>query len=406
MKLTGVLVSVSIILFSACGGGGGGSSSGSSGVITSPGVFSSASIFNADVLTVTLAESSDDIYVGGEFTAYNGTSSSRVIRLNSDGSIDAGFAVGTGFNNIVRSIAVATDGSGDIYVGGDFSAYNGTNSSRIIRLNSDGSIDAGFNVGTGFDGRVRSIVVATDGSGDIYAGGEFDVYNATNSSRVIRLNSDGSIDAGFDVGTGFDNSITSIAIATDGSGDIYTGGSFTSYRGNARNRIARVNRDGSNDAGFDVGAGFDSVVTSIAVATDGSGDIFAGGFFTSYRGNARNRIARINSDSSNDAGFNVGTGFDRAVNSIVVATDGSGAIFVAGFFTSYRGDVRNQIVRIHSDGANDANFNVGTGFNGAARSIAVARDGSGDLFSGGSFTSYNGTDVGYLGRLDSVGQLR
>jgi hypothetical protein len=48
-------------------------------------------------------------------------------------------------------------------VGGLFTSYNGTTSNRIIRLNSDGSVDSSFNIGTGvsggspFDGNVQFI---------------------------------------------------------------------------------------------------------------------------------------------------------------------------------------------------------------------------------------------------------
>ena len=49
------------------------------------------------------------------------------------------FDIGTGFDNTVRVIDIQPDGK--ILVGGDFTKYNGTTSNRIIRLNSSGSID-------------------------------------------------------------------------------------------------------------------------------------------------------------------------------------------------------------------------------------------------------------------------
>ncbi|MBV1916246.1 MAG: hypothetical protein KUG72_12730, partial [Pseudomonadales bacterium] len=378
------------------GSGGGGTST----------LFSSASIFNGQVFAVTLAEDSNDIYVGGEFTAYNGTNVNRIIRLNSDGSIDTDFDIGTGFNGRVHSIATAKDGSGDIYVGGKLTTYNGTNINHIIRLNSAGSIDTGFDVGTGFNGFVASIAVATDGSGDIYVGGSFTAYRGIAREFITRINSDGSNDASFDDGSGFNGFVNSIAVATDSSGDIYVGGLFTTYRGNAREYITRINSDGSNDASFDDGSGFNGFVNSIAVATDGSGDIYVGGGFSIYRGNAREYITRINSDGSNDASFDDGTGFNTSVSSIAVATDGSGDIFAGGGFITYRSIARNRLVRIKDDGADDTNFGIGTGFNSPVNSIAVATDGSGVIFVGGLFTSYDGTDVGYFARLDSLGQLR
>ena len=49
------------------------------------------------------------------------------------------FNIGTGFNGIVYTIYIQPDGK--ILVGGDFTTYNGTTSNRIIRLNSNGSIE-------------------------------------------------------------------------------------------------------------------------------------------------------------------------------------------------------------------------------------------------------------------------
>ena len=75
MKFTNWIVLISMVLLSACGND-------SDGDNPSPGTFSSAtSLFDDTIFTVTLAENSDDIYVGGSFTTYNGTSSGRIIRL-------------------------------------------------------------------------------------------------------------------------------------------------------------------------------------------------------------------------------------------------------------------------------------------------------------------------------------
>ena len=112
---------------------------------------------------------------GGTFTTYNGTTGlNRILRLNSDGTRDTGFNIGTGFNLVVNAITPATDGSGDVYVVGDFTSYKGTTGlNRILRLNSDGTRDTGFNIGTGFNLAVNNIAPANDGSGDVYVGGDF-----------------------------------------------------------------------------------------------------------------------------------------------------------------------------------------------------------------------------------------
>ncbi|MCH8105087.1 MAG: delta-60 repeat domain-containing protein [Proteobacteria bacterium] len=86
---------------------------------------------------------------------------------------------------------VATDGSGDVYVGGTFSDYNGTATKSIVRLNSDGSIDTGFVTGSGYTPTPRSIALATDGNGDVYMGGSFTHYNGSSVDFLTRLTAGG-----------------------------------------------------------------------------------------------------------------------------------------------------------------------------------------------------------------------
>src|SRR6266545_2927418 len=62
------------------------------------------------------------------------------------------FNQGSGFNGPVGSIVLAQDGSGDIYVGGEFTTYKGTLANRLIRLHPDGTVAQTF--GQGFDGIV------------------------------------------------------------------------------------------------------------------------------------------------------------------------------------------------------------------------------------------------------------
>jgi hypothetical protein len=172
--------------------------------------------------------------------------------------MDTAFAVGTGFEtvdttqpdwvdlyNAVYSISPAMDGSGDLYVGGDFNTYNGITSNHIIRLNSDGTVDTAFEIGSGFDEPVSSIISTSDGSGDLYVGGEFTRYNGIESNHIIRLNSDGTVDTAFALGSGFNAPVNTLSLATDGSGDLFVGGAFTSYQSSTVDRIARLNPDGS-----------------------------------------------------------------------------------------------------------------------------------------------------------------
>ena len=106
----------------------------------------------------------------------------------------------------------------------------------IARLNSDVSMDTGFITESGFVGRGAFITPATDGSGDIYT-------DSNVVGDIVRLNEDGSRDVDFARG-GFSSSPSSVALAIDGSNDVYVGGRFTSYKLTPVARMVRITARG------------------------------------------------------------------------------------------------------------------------------------------------------------------
>jgi hypothetical protein len=132
-----------------------------------------------------------------------------VVRLNVNGTNDGGFD-GSDFDARIQTIVLAGDMTGDIYVGGGFSSYNGLPANGIIRLAySDGSRSPGFNIniGDGFTydandpastGSVQAIARAETGT-DIYAGGSFAYYDGSRSNGIARLNDNGTLDKGFSI---------------------------------------------------------------------------------------------------------------------------------------------------------------------------------------------------------------
>lgn len=97
------------------------------------------------------------ILIGGTaLTTYNNNSEKGLMRFNVDGYKDPTFTVtGTGFAGINASYnyyptAITSQPDGKIIVGGVFTKYNGISQNGLIRLNSDGTKDTTFNIGTGF----------------------------------------------------------------------------------------------------------------------------------------------------------------------------------------------------------------------------------------------------------------
>ncbi len=331
--------------------------------------------FNNRVYTVA-TQNDDKVLVGGDFTLYQGSNFNHLIRINEDGSPDLSFDTGTGFNNRVYKIAVQSDGR--IVAGGMFTSYNGTSSNRVIRLNPDGSRDTSFDVGSGLNNFIYDLVIQDDGR--IVAGGDFSNYNGTSSNRVIRLNPDGSRDVSFDVGSGFNGRVRSVDIQDDGK--ILVGGDFSTYQGVSANYIIRLNSDGSRDTTFDIGSGFDNLTYSVKQKNDGK--IIVGGQFSQYNGASHSRLVQLNSNGSIDSSFDVGGSFNDRVMSISVQEDDK--IVVGGIFSSFDGSSANRIIRLNTNGSQDSSFDFGVGFDDRVYVTFIRNNGK--ILAGGDFTTY------------------
>lgn len=341
---------------------------------------------NAFIQTIAI-QNDGKILIGGYFTSYGGVQINRIARLNSDGSLDTTFNIGTGLDNAVLSIAIQNDGK--IILSGWFTSFNGTSINRIARLNSDGSIDATFNPGSAANGIIRSCQIQNDGQ--IIIAGHFTSFNGTQITRIARLNVDGSLDLSFNPGSGANDQIWTCCIQNDGK--IIVVGDFLYFNGLPINRITRLNPNGSLDPNFNTGAGANSIIMACPVQNDGK--IVVAGNFTSFNGIPSNYITRINPNGSQDIIFNSGSGASDLIMTSQIQSDGK--IIIGGSFTSYNGIPRNLLARLNSDGSLDFTFNPGLGADFNIYSSAIQNDGK--ILIGGDFNSYNGFSRNKIARV-------
>lgn len=319
----------------------------------------------------------------------------RVAALLADGRLDTGFASGTGANGTVRARLLQPDGQ--LVIGGEFTSYNGSNRSRIARLNPDGSLDSSFNPGTGANGVVHAI--ARQSNGALIIAGEFTSYNGSSRTRVARVLGNATLDTTFDAGVTLNGPVYAAAVQSDGS--ILLAGNFTAIQGSPRNRLVRLTPSGSVDTSFDLNLpGPDDAVRAIALQSDGN--ILIGGDFANVNGTPRARIARlIGANGTLDLSFDPGSGASASVRALTLRTDGS--IWVAGDFTSYNGTNRNRIALLSSAGSLNGTFDPGSGPNASV--LAVTEQPDGKLLIAGEFTSVSGSARAYVARLLATGAL-
>lgn len=351
--------------------------------------------FDGTVRTLSL-QNDGKLVVGGEFLNYNGITSTYLCRLQTDGSKDVGFNLGTGFNGKIHASVIQADGK--IIVAGAFTTYNGISAGRLVRLNIDGSRDVSFDTTNAVSsGTVYGLALQTDGK--LLVVGSFTKYNGTTANRIVRLNPNGELDASFVTGTAATSTIDDVVIAPDGK--IILLGTFSSFNGNSNySKLVRLNTDGSIDSAFSIGTGFDDAIEAIAVQSDGK--IIVGGSFLNYNGSSHHRIVRLNINGGVDSSFLSGSGFDEGVVQVIQVV-ANGILVGGNFSNSYKTSGVNRLVLLNFNGTLDSNFNIGEG--PATASIYSLAESSDSFFVGGSFSVFDDLKQGKLAKISTTGEL-
>jgi uncharacterized delta-60 repeat protein len=337
---------------------------------------------NAVIRTVAL-QADGKIIIAGSFTTFNGQTVRRIVRLNSDGSIDATFSTIVNFTNQIEDITLQPDGK--ILVGGIFTV----SSSKLVRLNSDGTLDIAF---SGFTSAVRKIVYTA--SGKILVGGD----SGAAGRPITRINSDGTADGSFNPGSTPGSSVWEIVVQSDGK--IVLGGGFDNFNGTPTDAIARINDNGSFDTAFDYLTGTPSFLAVDALVAQPDGKILASYYFEDNTGNF-SRVARFNSNATIDATFTTGNAEAFLIADINLLGDGK--MLVGGAFISYNNQTRLRLIKLNSDGTLDNAFNPSVSVMGIV--YAIKRQADGKMIIGGDFDYVNGIRKGGIARLNPDGTL-
>lgn len=322
------------------------------------------------------------------------TDPAMIVRIDKNGILD------TSFNPIESSICSFAFGANDLYttnvLADDSFVWGGVLQGTPVfnKFIYDGTTyvpDLSFtpvfgpNTGAYY---VKCSAIQTDNK--ILVGGNFNTLNGNPLVNFARLNANGTPDAAFNanMGVGFNGPVNTVKVQADGK--IIVGGGFTTFKGNLRTGLVRLNADGTEDTAFytNLGTGFDSAIYAVAIQNDGK--ILVGGDFGDLDGNTRNNLVRLNADGTEDAAFytNLGTSFTGPVNTVMVHSDGG--IVVGGSFTSFNGNGVASIVKLSSAGIEDVTFSGNAGF-GFDNSVNVIKElPTENLGVGGLFASYNG----------------
>lgn len=350
------------------------------------------------------------LIVVGSFTSYNGITVGRIVRLLPNGNIDNSFnSGGSGFNGIVESIALQSNGK--IIVGGRFTTYNGSSTinSRLVRLNVSGTIDNTFATSgyTWISGQERInkvlvIPVGISGTDKIYIAGNFTDISSNSRNRIARLNSNGTIDTTFNPGTGFNglgqDLVKTIAIQTDGK--VLAGGSFTIFDGQQIGKIIRLLDTGSADVTNFLVNGFinNSNISVYSIAIQNDGKILIGGNFTFYNSSPLIKVGRFDTNCVEDTSFNTNSNNLQLDNDVKTILFNSGEIYLGGNFLNF-----SKILRLNLDGSLNETIPSQSGFNYTVYKLIF--DSTNKLVVGGDFSFYNSVSSRKIARLENSNWL-
>ena len=326
-----------------------------------------------------------DIVAGGDFTALVGVSPVPYVgRLRPDGSFDRSFNVGSGPNGPVRAVAVQPDGK--VVVGGLFTSVAGAPRAYLARLNVDGTLDTNFNRGIGFNGGINALVLQPDGK--VLVAGDFTSAYGVARAGVARVLTNGTVDAAFVPGAGAIGSARALALQPDGK--VLLGGDFTNFNNLRCDHLVRLTTNGAVDATFTLTNGTDAGIETISL--DALGRVLIGGRFTlAAAGTVSTRLARLLANGLVDPSLNWGGstgGADDTVKATLV--DPAGQLLVGGAFTALDGLARNRLARLNgSNGALDPTINFGTGANNFVNAVRL-QDSDGKMVVAGGFTQFSG----------------
>ena len=341
--------------------------------------------------------------------------------LNPAGSVDLTTLNGTGFNNVVDSLALQPDGS--VLAGGAFSFFNQYPFNYVARLTPAGNFDSTFLFDqAGANGTVYQVLSQSPRpgqlNGPIVMAGSFTQVDNVTRGGIARLNLDGSIDETFNPGSGADSSVFTMAqaflptaVSNQFATYYYIGGNFANFDGVPAGGIVRLNGStnafgyqGNVDPNFNPGQGVTGSNAIVhALAVQANQQVIVGGDFTSFDGVTYNHLVRLNPDGSVDSTFNPDTGSNLWGSVRAIAVQPDGRILIGGLFTNVDGSNYNYLARLNTDGSLDTNFNAGIGGNNSV--LALAIDSQQRILVGGEFSTFSGVTRSGITRLNSDGTV-
>jgi hypothetical protein len=269
--------------------------------------------------------------------------------------------------------AAVVDGSGNLYIGGNFTLVGNTLANRIAKWNGT----TWSPLGSGMDDRVQALAVS---GGDLYAGGWFTTAGGNPATNIAKWN--GSTWS--PLGSGMNGLVFALAVSGN---DLFAGGYFTMAGGSAVANIAKWNGSSWSPLGSGMGSHvFDPDPPIVfALAVSGS-DLYAGGLFTIAGGTEASYVAKWNGSSWSPLGSGI-VGDPGDVRGVYALAVSGSDLYAGGWFITAGGSAVTNIAKWNGSSWSP----LGPGLNRGVLALTVSGT---DLYAGGYFTRAGGMHTG------------
>ena len=256
-----------------------------------------------------IAKSGSTLYIGGQFNRV-GPATGGGVPLD----VTSGMPV-DGFPKVAGVVsAVASDGAGGWYVGGEFATVGGIPRSNIAHVLADNTVSAWA---PNPDQSVAALVVSGT---TVYVSGSFSSIGGEARNHLAALDATTGLATSWNPDR--EGGYGGVGVLAVNGSTVYVNGDFTSIGGQARNYVAALDATTGLATGWDPDP--DNYVATLVVSAT---TVYAGGGFTSIGGQARNHLAAL------DATTGLATLWDPNLNGDVSTLAASeSTVYASGSF--------------------------------------------------------------------------
>ena len=222
---------------------------------------------------------------------------------------------------------------------------------QLVRMDLEGNLDSAYSYNLaskqalpGGNGAVRDAFLQPDGK--LILVGDFTTFRGKEANRIVRLNTDGSVDAGFQTGTGADDAIYSIRYNATTKKFVLTG-NFSKFNNQVADKLVILSADGQTDPGFK-SAGFSGGVPTMALQLS-NGLVAVTGSYVTYNSIVRDGLMVLNADGSLAAGYNATGKLNGIVLDMIETRSGIGgmpAMIMVGYINMFEGQPAGSILKL------------------------------------------------------------